>query len=142
MASLAVDDELHKRLKIRCSELGLKIKNVANEAIEDWLKKYGEKRSRKGAIKFFFGFISKNRIGEWKFKPCARLVVKRKTRIDRNLEINSLLMGKSYSNKVRAELRRIPKRVKKRASEFIGFVKTFAKLPFVLNKVFIILRKV
>ena len=60
LASLAVDDELHKRLKIRCSELGLKIKNVANEAIEDWLKKH----KSKGSAKFFFGsnlFYSKNR---------------------------------------------------------------------------------
>ena len=38
LASLAIDDELHKALKVRCSILGLKIKNVVNEAVEDWLK--------------------------------------------------------------------------------------------------------
>lgn len=43
LASLAVDDELHKTLKIRCSMLGLKIKNAANEAIEEWLKKHKSK---------------------------------------------------------------------------------------------------
>ena len=39
MASIAIDDDLHKRLKIQCSILGIKIKNVSNEALEDWLKK-------------------------------------------------------------------------------------------------------
>ena len=39
MASIAIDDELHRRLKIRCSELGLKIKDVVNEIIAEWLKK-------------------------------------------------------------------------------------------------------
>jgi hypothetical protein len=43
LASLAVDDELHKTLKIRCSMLGLKIKSAANEAIEEWLKKHKTK---------------------------------------------------------------------------------------------------
>ncbi|MEM5794602.1 MAG: plasmid partition protein ParG [Candidatus Aenigmatarchaeota archaeon] len=40
MASLAVDDELHRRLKIKCSEMGLKIKDVVNQLIADWLKKH------------------------------------------------------------------------------------------------------
>jgi predicted transcriptional regulator len=39
MASIAIDDELHKRLKIQCSILGVKIKNISNEALEDWLKR-------------------------------------------------------------------------------------------------------
>jgi hypothetical protein len=39
MASIAINDDLHKRLKVQCSILGLKIKNVSNEVLEDWLKK-------------------------------------------------------------------------------------------------------
>ncbi len=44
MASLAVDDDLHQRLKVRCSELRLKIKEVVNELISDWLKKHEGKK--------------------------------------------------------------------------------------------------
>lgn len=40
MASVAVDDEVHQKLKVRCSELRLKIKDVVNQLIAEWLKKH------------------------------------------------------------------------------------------------------
>lgn len=43
MASVAIDDDLHQKLKIKCSELGLKIKDVVNEIIAEWLKKQEKK---------------------------------------------------------------------------------------------------
>ena len=43
MASVALDDDLHQKLKVRCSELGLKIKDTVNEIIEEWLKKHEKK---------------------------------------------------------------------------------------------------
>lgn len=39
MASVAIDDELHQQLKVKCAELRLKIKDVVNELITEWLKK-------------------------------------------------------------------------------------------------------
>ena len=44
MASVAVNDDLHHKLKVRCSELRLKIKEVVNEIISDWLKKHGKEK--------------------------------------------------------------------------------------------------
>ncbi|MDI6798410.1 MAG: hypothetical protein QMD12_00190 [Candidatus Aenigmarchaeota archaeon] len=38
MASVAVDDDLHQKLKVRCSESRLKIKDMVNELIAEWLK--------------------------------------------------------------------------------------------------------
>jgi len=39
MASITLDDEIHRKVKTKCTELNIKIKDVANELFSSWLKK-------------------------------------------------------------------------------------------------------
>ena len=42
MAAVAIDDDMHKKLKVFCVKNGLKIKNVVNALIKEFLENGGK----------------------------------------------------------------------------------------------------